>query len=569
MKENGTRRTEFLLPLLGLLLAVAVGCGSPAPTPVPAPTVTLAPPAVTLTPTGTPTPAPTRSPEPSDTAGPTLTFTASPTAPPTQTPSLTPTPSPNAQVAAGRGGLRLRASPGEDGAILNSLDEFTPLIVLGRTADNVWLRVVTPGQESGWVMARFVELRVQPDLIPVIDIQGVPVGEGGRPLQTPFTTILTALPATFTPPAPAVPVQPTAVAAAPRPDARVAAGRGGLRLRASPGTAGEEQVRLAELTPLNVIGRTADNTWMQVITPEGNTGWVWSAYVDVYIDLGVIPITGEAVDAPPVVEAPPPPPAVRLPGNVVSGITSHARQIFQRGQQLGNRANVFSKVGDSITYATYFLYPIGWGQYDLGSYANLAPVIQHFAAETAREGNSFANRSMAAYGGWTTESMFTPGLKPEGMPPGICQPGELPLVCEYRVVRPAVALIMLGTNDITYMPLELYRANLTRVVEVSIEMGVIPVLSTIPPRADRDVQPFNQTVVGIARAYDIPLWDYYSAMVALPDSGLSPDGVHPSAPPGDFSASTTFTPQNLRYGYTVRNLTALQVLDAIWRQVLY
>jgi hypothetical protein len=34
-------------------------------------------------------------------------------------------------------------------------------------------------------------------------------------------------------------------------------------------------------------------------------------------------------------------------------------------------------------------------------------------------------------------------------------------------------------------------------------------------------------------------------------------------------ATTAFTPENLKYGYTVRNLTALQALDAIWRLVIY
>jgi hypothetical protein len=41
------------------------------------------------------------------------------------------------------------------------------------------------------------------------------------------------------------------------------------------------------------------------------------------------------------------------------------------------------------------------------------------------------------------------------------------------------------------------------------------------------------------------------------------DGVHPSPAPAGHNAD--FQPQYLGYGYTIRNLTALQALDAVWR----
>jgi len=44
--------------------------------------------------------------------------------------------------------------------------------------------------------------------------------------------------------------------------------------------------------------------------------------------------------------------------------------------------------------------------------------------------------------------------------------------------------------------------------------------------------------------------------------------LHPSVNPATGEAGI-FTPGELRYGYNMRNLTALQVLDAIWRNVLY
>jgi hypothetical protein len=134
-----------------------------------------------------------------------------------------------------------------------------------------------------------------------------------------------------------------------------------------------------------------------------------------------------------------------------------------------------------------------------------------------------------------------------------------------------VALIMLGTNDVGLMTPQEYAVNLSRIVRISLDMGVIPCLTTIPNRTGYElvVDQFNQIIRDTARQFDVPLVDYFAAMQALPNQGLSSDGVHPSWPPGDdFNAGAHFTPANLNYGYTIRNLTALQALDAIWRQVM-
>jgi len=81
----------------------------------------------------------------------------------------------------------------------------------------------------------------------------------------------------------------------------------------------------------------------------------------------------------------------------ISGISDHARQIYAQGRQMGNRANVFSKVGDSITVSPVFLGPIGSGYYNLHVYAGLQPVIDFYSAQPARgEANSFSNPSLAA-----------------------------------------------------------------------------------------------------------------------------------------------------------------------------
>jgi hypothetical protein len=259
--------------------------------------------------------------------------------------------------------------------------------------------------------------------------------------------------------------------------------------------------------------------------------------------------------------SPPAGPGIYLPATIISGVTAHSRQIFLAGQTMGNRRNVFSKVGDSITHTGTFLDDIGNGRAVWHSYENLSPVAGYFSTEKARSGNSFNNYSFSAYGGWTAADLLNPGKAD-----GSCG-GSSPIDCEYQIVKPAVAIILIGTNDATgHTPLDAYQANLNRVVEISIEKGVIPVLNTIPWNSYSDVGQYNAIIVATARTYDVPLIDFYSAMETIPNHGASGDGVHPTLPPDGNTAN--FSYDNLQYGATLRNLVTLQMLDALWRQVL-
>ena len=358
-------------------------------------------------------------------------------------------------------------------------------------------------------------------------------------------------------------------------DARVLPDATGLRVRAEPNTQAQVLTFLAAFTPLEVIGRTADSTWLQIITPLGQTqGWVSAQFVELFVVVEAVPVAAVEAVATVVVEAPgtPAPTAATTPlppgdYRYISGISGRAREIFLYGQALGNRRNVFSKIGDSISVSPVYLAPIGLGRYNLHAYSELQPVIDYFAAASARQDtNSFAYTSLSAKVGWRARAV----LSPASADPAFCQPDESPLACEYRVVQPAVALIMLGTNDVPFTPAEEYEADMRRVIELTLERGIIPVVSTIPPLfrtgLEGRAELLNQVLVKLAREYDVPLWDYWASLQGLPNSGMAGDGVHPTWSPAGHSAD--FTPEYLQYGMTVRNLTGLYVLDALWREVI-
>lgn len=244
---------------------------------------------------------------------------------------------------------------------------------------------------------------------------------------------------------------------------------------------------------------------------------------------------------------------------------NNMRALFSVGQAYGNYANVFSKVGDSITVSYHFLKPFGWGLYNLGEYDELQPVIDFYGYRRVGDGNSFSVDSAAAGVGWASWGVLDPEFADEE----ICLMGENPLECEYRIRQPSVALIMYGTNESGYLSPQDYRYFLERIMRLSFDWGVIPVFSTLPnrPAVGETIIAYNNEVRALTSEYHLPLWDYAAAVNGLPNFGLTYDDVHPSAP--DESAfDGVLTPEYLQYGYNVRNLTALQMLDSIWRVVV-
>lgn len=370
------------------------------------------------------------------------------------------------------------------------------------------------------------------------------------PTVTPNPNIPTLTPTSYT----VIVVVPPSTVVLRNPTALVAEGSANLRLRNRPDPESQILTHLDEGMPLTIVGRTADSAWLQVNTLERETGWVLAAFLDIDGDLELVRVPGEVSE-----------PQQRLPLNVISGISPRAREIFLRGQGMGSSPNVFSKVGDSITVATYFLYPLSWESRNLRGYQALSPVLEYFSSTMARDANSFGNTSLAANNGWTTGHVLDTRLAN----PQLCAQGETPLSCEYRLTRPAVSLIMLGTNDAANISPADFRVNMTRILDTTIDAGIIPVVSTIPARPgwERQINTVNDIIINMARDYDIPLWDYSGVMRTLPNMGLSADNVHPSYPPETWQAGD-FTQDNVRFGYTMRNLTALQVLDAVWRQAM-
>ena len=235
---------------------------------------------------------------------------------------------------------------------------------------------------------------------------------------------------------------------------------------------------------------------------------------------------------------------------IIPGVSQTIKEIFAHGQELGNNPQAFTKIGDCETAAQWFLgdYDLKPDQYSLGSYSYLQAVIQQFSG-------SFNRISQAARIGFNAASV----LNPIWADPKQCHSDENPLECEYRIVHPAFAFILLGTNDVYHV--DSFESNLKKIIEFSIQQGVIPILATKASNLEGE-HSINITITRLAYEYDIPLWNFWLAVQPLPNGGLQADNEHLTWNPNFFD-----NPYNMKAGWTVRNLTALEALLAIWQGV--
>lgn len=249
--------------------------------------------------------------------------------------------------------------------------------------------------------------------------------------------------------------------------------------------------------------------------------------------------------------------------------TPAVHDIFKHGQQLGNRANVFTKVGDSNTTNGDFLQPIGMkGDFcELGPYTDLQQTIDFFSiSPDTVAANSFVRQSVAAKEGLSSAAALDPFWAGDD-----CEANEGPLACEYRLIQPGFAVMMLGLMDVRYKHADSFRTNIEKVIQLSIDQGVIPVLTTIVVLPDQERLSFDDSIqinnhmLDMADQYGIPVINLWQAVQTLPDYGIGPDRTHLKQKIGKFCS---FDGSELEYGGTLRNLLTLQALDELRRNVL-
>jgi hypothetical protein len=319
----------------------------------------------------------------------------------------------------------------------------------------------------------------------------------------------------------------------------------------------------------NVTARTADNVWLRIdVRGVLTEAWIPASIGAVRGDLSTIMISAGAepaagtpaptpVDAnattvgPTPTDEPPQPADFFQPDNPVIPVVSQtARDIYQRGLEMGNNPRAFSKVGDCQSVVPYFLAAFDYGHkmYNLGPYEDLQPTIDNFA-------KSWGRYSVASNRGFNVATVFVPVWAD----PKRCLRNESPLACEFRLNRPSIVIITMETWW-AGSPAG-YESYLRKIIEFSIAHGTVPILGTKADNVEGNGA-INAVIVKLAQEYDVPLWNFWAAVQPLPNHGMHRDGFHLTWARNYFN-----DPAVMEMAWPWRNLTALQAIDAVWRGV--
>lgn len=331
-------------------------------------------------------------------------------------------------------------------------------------------------------------------------------------------------------------------------------------LRGGPGDTYAEAALLPAGVEVEVLERNRTGTWLYVRRQNAQgdiilDGWMLSGYLNDLTDLrySQIPVNDALKDADPsTVNSRSMAQLYAAP--VISEISEAMHDVFATGLAKGNRPNVVTKVGDSLSASELYLTLFSRDDVELGPYDYLEDTLAFFGVSTEDE-------SVAARIGLTTYVVFDPLWADKER----CKANESPLACEYRLKKPSIALIMFGANDVRHMTDAEFAEQMRQIVEYSLDNGVIPVLSTFSYSPDdalwwQSVN-FNIRLTEVAAEYEVPLINLWSAARILPDYGLDVDEVHLAN--SGFPYLTFATGHEAYYGNSLRNLLTLCMLDEL------
>lgn len=158
--------------------------------------------------------------------------------------------------------LNMRSGPGVEYPVIVQLSNGDFITLIGRNAEATWVQIVISTGLQGWVNSNFVTSSIPLSSLPVTF--GAVVGNA-------------TVNANF------------------------------LNVRNGPGAEFGIIATLARGEALTLIGRNANSTWIQVVIPNGTTGWVNGSFLFSNISYANLPIAGFSQQVPP---APQPVPIV-------------------------------------------------------------------------------------------------------------------------------------------------------------------------------------------------------------------------------------------------------------------
>jgi uncharacterized protein YraI len=183
-----------------------------------------------------------------------------------------PLPHPTVEVLVNRDGVNVRLFPAIGADVVGFVNAGWVTQADARSPDNEWVRVDFNGQE-GWIGVAVINVFGDMGTLPVADPRTIPYGGFDSPRSGPSNASS---------------------------DITGRLTLSGLRLRAGPSTAYPVLANPPRYSVFPLLGRTANNAWLQV-NFEGTLGWVVTQWVEIQGARSIVelPIDGVVAAAPP------------------------------------------------------------------------------------------------------------------------------------------------------------------------------------------------------------------------------------------------------------------------------
>lgn len=259
---------------------------------------------------------------------------------------------------------------------------------------------------------------------------------------------------------------------------------------------------------------------------------------------------------------------------ITEEVKANCRAVLARGKEQGRVEGRMGQFGDSITYSfAYFRNILVQGPADNETGHDYGPILSWLAygGDKPADEQSFYSdlgkgSDYGCYSGWEIAHATRYDVPTHPVEVGN---GSVPGNFSW-------ALLMWGTNDVNHSTFraDSYRSGYRSIIQSCIDLGVVPVLSTIPPRADEmdngHVDQCNAEIRALAEEFKIPLVDYFSLVTFYQPKDwwgtlIKDDGVHPSSTTGggSFSKEALTTTD----GYSARTKLSLDMAEKLRRIV--
>jgi hypothetical protein len=247
----------------------------------------------------------------------------------------------------------------------------------------------------------------------------------------------------------------------------------------------------------------------------------------------------------------------------------YAAAMKKTAARFAGQEGVVIHVGGSMTIANPFT---TWARSGKGRSPEDQAILKwmHAGQNDKTDGWWLCRTEVEHYRAHTSESGLKSAMLLEGGKRGL--PPLEKLLDEYK---PRIVTIECGIYDVEDgVPLDDYRRNMGKALDLILARGAIPVPNTIPPfKAQFDqTRKFNDALRALAKERSIPLIDLEREILTRrPDDWFGPlmNRIHLTAGKGGVGPSSEPTPENLREcGYLLRGWLTVRKVAEVKLRVL-